>query len=70
MKGVIQCTIHTFIVKNKEYSRLKQTIIDILNGDDEQTDIEKLKCHIHLLYELEKSNQVNRMNGLLLKYVR
>lgn len=35
----------------KEYSGLKQTIIDIINGDDEQTDIEKLANHIQELYE-------------------
>lgn len=35
----------------KEYRGLKQTIIDILNGDDEVTDVEKLERHIQQLYE-------------------
>ena len=34
----------------KEYHGLKQTIIDILNGDDVTTDIEKLSDHIQQLY--------------------
>ena len=35
----------------KEYYGLKQTIIDILNGDDVTTDIEKLSDHIQQLYD-------------------
>ena len=35
----------------KEYHGLKQTIIDILNGDDVTTDIEKLSDHIQQLYD-------------------
>ena len=35
----------------KEYSGLKSTIINILNGDDVDTDIEKLAEHIYQLYE-------------------
>ena len=35
----------------REYRGLKDTIINILNGDDENTDIEKLADHIQELYE-------------------
>ena len=35
----------------KEYRGLKGTIINILNGDDVDTDIEKLAEHIYQLYE-------------------
>ena len=35
----------------REYKDLKNTIIDIINGDDTCTDIEKLADHIQQLYE-------------------
>lgn len=35
----------------KEYHGLKQTIIDIINGDDITTNIEKLSDHIQQLYD-------------------
>lgn len=35
----------------KEYKDLKNTIIDIINGDDTETDVEKLSNHIQELYD-------------------
>lgn len=35
----------------KKYKGLKNTIASILNGDDLETDIEKLADHIQQLYE-------------------
>ena len=35
----------------REYKGLKDTIVDIVNGDDTVTDIEKLSNHIQELYE-------------------
>ena len=35
----------------KEYSELKSIIIDIMNGDDNTTDIDELSNHIQGLYD-------------------
>ncbi len=35
----------------KEYSELKSIIIDIMNGDDNTTDIDELSNHIQDLYD-------------------
>ena len=38
-------------IYSKEYKSLKDTIVDILNGDDTSTDINELADHIQDLYD-------------------
>lgn len=35
----------------REYRDLKDTIVDVLNGDDTETDLEALSDHIQELYD-------------------
>jgi hypothetical protein len=36
-------------ISDNKYQTLKSRIIDIINGDDTTTDVEKLSTHIHQL---------------------
>ena len=54
-------------IYSKSYRGFKQTIIDIMNGDDDVTDIEKLEKHIQEVYEDGKlqSSQYDELMGYL-----
>ena len=38
-------------ILSEEYDALKETVADILNGEDETTNIEELADHIQEIYE-------------------
>lgn len=54
-------------IYSKQYYGFKQTLIDIMNGDDDVTDIEKLEAHIQEVYDNGEmaSSQYDELMGYI-----